>query len=59
MEALAIATRIAVLDQGKLEALVTPADFANVTTPTARAFLETLTPAPASLPPNSQNSEWR
>jgi osmoprotectant transport system ATP-binding protein len=42
MEALAISTRIAVLDQGKLEALVTPEEFPNVTTPTARAFLETL-----------------
>ena len=44
MEALAISTRIAVLDQGKLEALVTPEEFPKVTTPTARAFLETLQP---------------
>jgi osmoprotectant transport system ATP-binding protein len=42
MEALAIATRIAVLDRGKLEALVTPSEFFRVQTPTARAFLETL-----------------
>lgn len=59
MEALAIATRIAVLDRGKLETLVTPGEFANVTTPTARAFLETLTIAPTSPPPNSQNSKSR
>jgi osmoprotectant transport system ATP-binding protein len=60
MEALAIATRIAVLDRGKLEALVTPDEFANVTTPTARAFLETLTPTSTSPPPpDSRNSKSR
>lgn len=42
MEALTIATRIAVLDRGTLEALVTPAEFFGVQTSTARAFLETL-----------------
>lgn len=56
MEALAIASRIAVLDRGKLETLVTPDQFRNVTTPTARAFLETLTPAPTSPQPSSDPS---
>jgi osmoprotectant transport system ATP-binding protein len=42
LEAMAIATRIAVLDQGKLETIVSPAEFSSVTTPTARAFLDTL-----------------
>lgn len=42
MEALAIGTRIAVLDCGKLEALVPPRDFFSVTTPVARSFIETL-----------------
>jgi osmoprotectant transport system ATP-binding protein len=42
MEALAIGTKIAVLDQGKLEALVTPDEFFRVETPVAKAFLETL-----------------
>ncbi|MBV9763077.1 MAG: ATP-binding cassette domain-containing protein [Acidobacteriaceae bacterium] len=42
VEALTIATRIAVLDRGKLEALATPAEFSHVQTPTARAFLDTL-----------------
>ena len=42
MEALTIGTKIAVLDRGKLEALVTPDEFFRVETPTARAFLETL-----------------
>ena len=60
MEALALGTRIAVLDRGKLEALVTPAEFFNVNTPTARAFLETLTTAPISpASPNDQNSKSR
>jgi osmoprotectant transport system ATP-binding protein len=44
MEALSIATRIAVLDYGKLETLVTPAEFFSVRTPIARAFLSTLPP---------------
>ncbi len=42
LEALTIATRIAVLDRGKLEALVTPAEFVELQTPMARAFLNTL-----------------
>lgn len=46
LEALAIGTRIAVLDRGKLEVLTTPNDFFDVTTPTANAFLSTL---PAGL----------
>jgi osmoprotectant transport system ATP-binding protein len=44
MEALAIATKIAVLDRGRLEALLTPENFYEAQTPTARAFLETLPP---------------
>jgi osmoprotectant transport system ATP-binding protein len=42
MEALSIATRIAVLDCGKLEVLVTPEDFLHVATPVAQSFVETL-----------------
>jgi osmoprotectant transport system ATP-binding protein len=42
LEALTLATKIAVLDQGRLEALVAPEDFMNVDTPVAKAFLETL-----------------
>jgi osmoprotectant transport system ATP-binding protein len=42
LEAMAIGTRIAVLDQGKMETIVSPAEFSRVTTPTARAFLDTL-----------------
>lgn len=42
MEALAIGTKIGVLDRGRLEALVTPEEFFGVKTPVARAFLETL-----------------
>ncbi len=41
-EALTLATRIAVLDAGKLEVVTTPDRFSRVQTPTARAFLETL-----------------
>ncbi|MGA8030262.1 MAG: ATP-binding cassette domain-containing protein [Bryobacteraceae bacterium] len=44
MEALAIATRIAVLNCGKLEAMAAPRDFFGIATPTARAFLDTLPP---------------
>jgi osmoprotectant transport system ATP-binding protein len=44
LEALLIATRIAVLNAGKLEAIVTPEEFRNLNTPTARSFLETLPP---------------
>lgn len=42
LEAMAIGTRIAVLDQGKMETIVSPTEFSSVTTPTARAFLDTL-----------------
>jgi osmoprotectant transport system ATP-binding protein len=42
VEALSIATRIAVLDRGKLEVVATPDKFFGVTTPVARAFLDTL-----------------
>ncbi len=42
LEALSIATRVAVLDRGKLEALVTPAEFVTLQTPMARSFLDTL-----------------
>jgi osmoprotectant transport system ATP-binding protein len=42
VEALSIATRIAVLDRGKLEIMATPDEFFGVTTPVARAFLDTL-----------------
>jgi osmoprotectant transport system ATP-binding protein len=45
LEAMAIGTRIAVLDRGKLECLVSPAEFLNVNTPVARSFLATLPPA--------------
>ncbi len=44
MEALSIGSRIGVLDGGKLEALVAPEEFFGVTTPVARAFLDTLPP---------------
>ncbi len=52
LEALRIATRIAILGEGKLEALVTPDEFWQIDTPTARAFRETLpdTMRPASAP---------
>ncbi len=42
LEALALGTKIAVLDGGKLETVVTPAEFYRATTPTAGAFLGTL-----------------
>lgn len=42
LEALTIATRIAVLDRGRLEALVPPNEFLALQTPVARSFLETL-----------------
>jgi len=41
-EALALASRIAVLGNGKLECVVSPREFVSVDTPVARAFLETL-----------------
>ena len=42
LEALAIATRIAVLDRGNLEALASPGEFLTLHTPVARSFLDTL-----------------
>ncbi len=42
VEALAIATRIAVLDCGKLETLATPEEFPQAQSPVAQAFLKTL-----------------
>ena len=42
LEALALGTKIAVLDEGKLETVTTPNEFHQTKTPTARAFLETL-----------------
>jgi osmoprotectant transport system ATP-binding protein len=42
VEALSLGTRIAVLDRGKLETVATPDEFFRVTTPVARAFLDTL-----------------
>jgi osmoprotectant transport system ATP-binding protein len=44
LEALAIGSRIAVLDCGKLEQVATPAEIFRATTPTTRAFLQTLPP---------------
>jgi osmoprotectant transport system ATP-binding protein len=41
-EALALGTRIAVLDGGKLEGIFTPGEFLQASTPTAKAFLATL-----------------
>jgi osmoprotectant transport system ATP-binding protein len=41
-EALAIATRIAVLDAGRLEVVTSPEEFRRVKTPVAQAFLDTL-----------------
>lgn len=41
-EAMAIATRIAVLDCGRLEVMITPREFHRVSTPIARAFFATL-----------------
>lgn len=42
IEALSIATRIAVLAQGRLEVVATPEEFFRIGTPTARSFLDTL-----------------
>ena len=42
LEALTIGTRIAVLHRGKLETVLSPDEFFTATTPTARAFLDTL-----------------
>lgn len=44
LEALLIATRIAVLNAGKVEAIVTPDEFRHLDTPVARSFLQTLPP---------------
>ena len=49
LEAVAVGTRIAILDRGKLEALVSPEEFWSIDTPVARAFRETL---PAELRPH-------
>ncbi len=49
LEALAIGTRIAILGNGKLEAIVSPEEFWSVDTPLARTFRETL---PLGLRPN-------
>ncbi len=46
LEALALGTRIAVLENGLLEGIFTPAEFLAAETPVARAFLDTL---PASV----------
>jgi osmoprotectant transport system ATP-binding protein len=48
LEAVNVGTRIAILDSGKLEAIVAPREFWGVETPVARAFRETL---PAELRP--------
>ena len=42
LEALTLGTKIAVLHEGKLEIVTTPGEFGRATTPTARAFFETL-----------------
>jgi osmoprotectant transport system ATP-binding protein len=49
LEALNVGTRIAILGNGKIEAIVSPGEFWNVDTPVARAFRETL---PAELRPH-------
>lgn len=41
-EALSIGSRIALLDQGKLEIMARPAEFLDAKTPVAQAFLQTL-----------------
>jgi osmoprotectant transport system ATP-binding protein len=41
-EALSIGSRIAVLEQGRLEGVFTPEDFLKAETPVAKAFLQTL-----------------
>lgn len=41
-EALALGTRIAVLDSGKVEVIATAGDFPKLSTPVAQAFLNTL-----------------
>lgn len=50
LEALAVGTKIAVLHEGVLEVVMTPAEFYQARTPTARAFLETL---PRAMVPGS------
>jgi osmoprotectant transport system ATP-binding protein len=50
LEALALGTKIAVLNEGKLEIVTTPDEFHQVKTPTARAFLQTL---PREVAPGS------
>jgi osmoprotectant transport system ATP-binding protein len=48
LEAVNVGTRIAILGNGRLEAIVSPEEFWSVETPVARAFRETL---PAALRP--------
>jgi ABC-type proline/glycine betaine transport system ATPase subunit len=48
LEALVLATRIAVLEDGKVEGIFTPGEFLAAETPVARAFLATL---PAGVVP--------
>ncbi len=48
LEALSVGTRIAILNSGRLEAIVSPKEFWGIETPVARAFRETL---PAELRP--------
>lgn len=52
VEALAIGTKIAVLDCGKLEVMASPREFARVETPVAQAFLNTL---PKGFAPQAQS----
>ncbi|HEX7362810.1 MAG TPA: ATP-binding cassette domain-containing protein [Bryobacteraceae bacterium] len=42
LEALALATRIAVLDRGRVELIAAPEEFLQAQTPVARAFVETV-----------------
>ncbi len=44
LEALSLATRIALLEQGRLELVATPREFLQSTAPVARLFLNTLPP---------------
>jgi osmoprotectant transport system ATP-binding protein len=46
-EALALGTRIGLLENGRLELLATPEEFLRTQLPAARRFLDTLTPLPA------------
>ncbi|MGH9582986.1 MAG: ATP-binding cassette domain-containing protein [Bryobacteraceae bacterium] len=59
LEALALATRIAVLDRGRLELVAAPGEFLQASTPVARAFVETLPPEILHAPRPSRLSEPR